>query len=141
MGNASSTRKVNYEDMQEAIKDKNTMIINTLNVDNQNCLIAKTTSVKSEVKILNESLTRNKEVRIIIYGTNANDDTTSVKYEQLIKLGFYNVFIYPGGMFEWLLLQDIYGEELFVTSKKELDILKYKPPSVINMRFIENGYS
>ena len=140
MGNASSTRKVNYEDIQEAIKDKNTMIINTLNMDNQSCLITRTTSAQSEVKILNESLSRNKEVRIIIYGMNANDDTTRTKYEQLIKLGFYNVFIYPGGMFEWLLLQDIYGEELFATTKKELDILKYKAQSVINMRFIENGY-
>ena len=141
MGNNISTIKVNYEDTHEAIKDKNTLIINTLNADNQSCLIARTTSIQSEVKILNESLSRNKEVRIIIYGLNANDDTTLTKYEQLIKLGFYNVFIYPGGMFEWLLLQDIYGEELFATTKKELDILKYKAQSVINMRFIENGYS
>ena len=141
MGNNISTIKVNYEDTQEAIKDKNTLIINTLKADNQSCLIARTTSIQSEVKILNESLRRNKEVRIIIYGMNANDNTTLSKYEQLIKLGFYNVFIYPGGMFEWLLLQDIYGEELFATTKKELDILKYKAQSVINMRFIENGYS
>jgi len=141
MGNNISTIKVNYEDTQEAIKDKKTLIINTLKADNQSCLITRTTSVQSEVKILNESLRRNKEVRIIIYGLNANDDTTLTKYEQLVKLGFYNVFIYPGGMFEWLLLQDIYGEELFATTKKELDILKYKAQSVINMRFIENGYS
>ena len=140
MGNNTSTIKVNYEDIQEAIKDKNTIIINTMNVDNQSCLIVRTTSVQSEVKILNESLRRNKEVRIIIYGMNANDDTTLTKYEQLIKLGFYNVFVYPGGMFEWILLQDIYGEELFETTKKELDILKYKPHSAMNMRFIENGY-
>jgi len=140
MGNNTSTIKVNYEDIQEAIKDKNTIIINTLSVDNQSCLIARTTSVQSEVKILNESLRRNKEVRIIIYGMNSSDDTTQFKYEQLIKLGFYNVFVYPGGMFEWILLQDIYGDELFETTKKELDILKYKPHSVMNMRFIENGY-
>ena len=141
MGNNTSTIKVNYEDIQEAIKDKNTIIINTMSVDNQSCLIARTTSVQSEVKILNESLRRNKEVRIIIYGMNSSDDTTQFKYEQLIKLGFYNVFVYPGGMFEWILLQDIYGDELFETTKKELDILKYKPHSVMNMRFIENGYS
>lgn len=141
MGNNVSIGKVNYEDVQEAIKDKNTMIINTLNADNQSCLIIRTTSVRTEVKILNESLTRNNEVRIIIYGMNANDNTTLTKYEQLIKLGFYNVFVYPGGLFEWLLLQDIYGEELFATTKKELDILKYKPSSIINMRFIENGCS
>ena len=39
-----------------------------------------------------------------------------------------NVFIYSGGMFEWLCLQDIYGNELF-QQQKELDILKYKPIS------------
>ena len=142
MGNNVSIRKVkvNYEDIQEAIKDNNIMMINTLNTDNQGCLIERTTTIKSEVKVLNESLTKNKEIRIIIYGMNANDDTTLTKYEQLIKLGFYNVFVYPGGMFEWILLQDIYGEELFETTKKELDILKYKPHSAMNMRFIENGY-
>ena len=140
MGNNTSKIKVNYEDIQEAIKDKNTIIINTMSVDNQSCLIARTTSVQSEVKILNESLRRNKEVRIIIYGMNSSDDTTVTKYEQLTKLGFYNVFVYPGGMFEWILLQDIYGDDLFATTKKELDILKYKPHSAMNMRFIENGY-
>ena len=29
-------------------------------------------------------------------------------------------------MFEWLLLQDIYGDDEFPTTTKELDILKYK---------------
>ena len=36
------------------------------------------------------------------------------KYEQLIKLGFRNVYIYPGGMFEWLCLQDIYSNDLYL---------------------------
>jgi hypothetical protein len=44
-------------------------------------------------------------------------------------LGFRNVCVYSGGMFEWLLLQDIYGATSFPTTSKELDILKYKPPS------------
>ena len=51
------------------------------------------------------------------------------KYDQLIGLGFVNIFIYPGGLFEWLMLQDIYGNEIFPTTKKELDILKYKSKS------------
>ena len=54
------------------------------------------------------------------------------KYEQLAKLGFRNIYVYPGGIFEWLCLQDIYSDELFPTTKKELDILKYKPLPVIN---------
>ena len=74
-------------------------------------------------------LKNNTNKYIIIYGKNANDDTIYNKYEQLLKLGFMNVFIYSGGMFEWLCLQDIYGNELFPTTKKELDILKYKPIS------------
>jgi hypothetical protein len=58
------------------------------------------------------------------------------KYEQLIKLGFRHVYVYPGGLFEWLCLQDIYSSELFPTSKKELDILKYKPSSIFNTYYL-----
>jgi hypothetical protein len=49
------------------------------------------------------------------------------KYDQLVGLGFKSVYIYPGGLFEWLLLQDIYGFDEFPTTKRVLDILKYKP--------------
>jgi len=35
-------------------------------------------------------------------------------------------------LFEWLLLQDIYGSEEFPTTSHELDILKYKPMSAFN---------
>ena len=61
------------------------------------------------------------------------------KYEQLSKLGLINIYIYPGGIFEWLCLQDIYGDELFPTTKKELDILKYKPRSKLNNLYITNN--
>ena len=30
-------------------------------------------------------------------------------------------------MFEWLMLQEIYGEENFPTTTRLLDLLKYKP--------------
>ena len=46
-----------------------------------------------------------------------------------------------GGLFEWLLLQDIFGKELFLTNKKnkekEVDILRYKPHPVLNISLIE----
>ena len=61
------------------------------------------------------------------------------KYEQLIKFGFSNLYIYPGGMFEWLCLQDIYSHDNFPTNKKELDILKYKPDSILNKLYLTNG--
>ena len=47
------------------------------------------------------------------------------------SIGFKNVFIYNGGLFEWLLLQDIYGEDNFPTTKHILDILKYKPNNIL----------
>ena len=59
------------------------------------------------------------------------------KYSQLSSLGFYNVYIYPGGLFEWLLLQDVYGVDDFPTTKKELDILRFKPNKVLNVPLLE----
>ena len=47
-----------------------------------------------------------------------------------------NIYIYCGGLFEWVLLQDIYGEEEFPTTKKELDIIKYKPNKVFNIMLL-----
>ena len=61
-----------------------------------------------------------------------SDDTVFKKYEQLTKLGFLNIHIYPGGLFEWLLLQDIYGNDLFKTTNIEKDILKFGGLSVFH---------
>ena len=41
-------------------------------------------------------------------------------------MGFKNIYIYFGGLFEWVLLQDIFSEEHFKTTSKINDILKYK---------------
>jgi hypothetical protein len=45
--------------------------------------------------------------------------------------------LYAGGLFEWLLLQDIFGAAEFPTTKKELDIIKYKPNKILNVKFLE----
>jgi len=54
----------------------------------------------------------------------------------LLKLGFNSVFVYTGGIFEWLLLQDIYGKDEFPTTSEELDILKYRAISVLQDRLL-----
>jgi hypothetical protein len=64
---------------------------------------------------------------IFIYGLNCNDASVISKATQLKELGFNKVTIYLGGMFEWLMLQDIYGKEHFPTTCREPDLLKYKP--------------
>lgn len=128
MGNKFSSISLNlynFEKVQVAIKNKN-VIINTLGEYEQECLITGTINISKEVEFLNECLKTKKDIEIIIYGKNSSDKTVLTKYNQLNSLGFTNVGIYIGGMFEWLLLQDIYGNENFPTTIKELDILKYK---------------
>jgi hypothetical protein len=138
MGNQSSiTRKVNFEDVQEIIQNKKkAIIINTLDPSEQSCLISKTIMISNEENMINTYLKKNKHINIIIYGKNAHQTKLFKKYEQLLKLGFINVFIYPGGLFEWLCLQDIYGKENFPTTTDELDILKFKGPSIFNDNFL-----
>jgi rhodanese-related sulfurtransferase len=127
--NTSSINKVNFEDIQEIIEKNNGILINTLASNNQECLIISTVNISDEEKIINSYLQKNKRINIIIYGLNSNDPTIYNKYNQLLQLGFTNIYLYPGGMFEWMCLQDIYGDDLFPTSKKELDILRFKPVS------------
>ena len=139
MGNTQSIQKINFEDIQIAIKNPESyLLINTLPLSEQKCLIKNTCNAEKEIEIINKYMkSYNKNIKIIIYGKNSNDYTTQKKYEQLISLGFYNIYIYLGGMFEWLLLQDIYGQEEFPTTNKELDILKYKPNSSLNICLLE----
>ena len=139
MGNNQSIQKVNFEDIQYSIKNnENHILINTLNENEQDCLIQNTTKASQEENIINHLIKiGNKNIKIIIYGKNSNDERIYKKYNQLISLGFYNIFLYIGGMFEWFLLQDIYGSSEFPTTKKELDILKYKPNKVLNISLLE----
>ena len=139
MGNSQSTQKINYEDVQYVIKNSELhILINTLNEIEQVCLIPNTVNINKEVELINQFIKMgNKQVKIIIYGRNCNDEKIYTKYSQLNSLGFYNIYIYPGGLFEWLMLQDIYGEKEFPTTKKELDILKYKPNKVLNIHRLE----
>ena len=120
---------VSFEDVQRAIlKPTQYIIINTMSAANQNCLIKTTISYQSEENLINEYINNYdfSSKTFIIYGENANDDSIETKFKQMQGLGFANIYIYRGGMFEWLLLQDIYGQDEFPTTSKLLDILKYK---------------
>ncbi len=140
MGNNQQKQKVNFEDIQFVIKHAdNHLLINTMLDNYQSCLIINTIPIDKEELVINKLLNSgdNKNIKIIIYGKNSNDETPIKKYEQLLDLGFPNVYIYPGGLFEWLLLQDIYGSELFPTTSKENDLLKYKSNKLLNIPLIE----
>jgi|TARA_B110000971_G_scaffold217824_1_gene255493 hypothetical protein len=139
MGNNLSINKINFEDMKHIQKNENSIIINTMEPHNQNCLIEGTISIKNEENILNNLITKgNVEEKIVIYGENSCDNKLIKKYNQLIKLGFINVYIYTGGLFEWLLLQDIYGNDYFKTTTVENDFLKYKGIQKFNIKLLCN---
>ena len=138
MGNTQSMKKINYEDMQTVVTNPEIyLIINTLPPSDQKCLIVNTTNAEEEEILINKYMKENKAIRIIIYGKNCNDESIQKKYQQLLTLGFYNIFIYTGGMFEWLMLQDIYGRDMFPTTKKEQDLLKYKSNQLLNIALLE----
>ena len=131
MGNTISIKKIGFLDMQHIINNNQYNIINTLSIDNQNCLIKNTLNANDEVNFINKSINTNKNIFIVLYGMNSLDNTLIKKYDQLVNLGFKNIYVYIGGLFEWLLLQDIYGNEQFPTTSHEPDILKYSSSKII----------
>ena len=127
MGNISSINQVNYAYVQKCIHNAGEIIllINTLDYVKQDCLIKNTIAASNEEEIINKYLKSNKAIKILIYGENCSDNKVIIKYNQLYKLGFINLYVYLGGIFEWLLLQDIYGDDEFPTTSKIIDLLKY----------------
>jgi hypothetical protein len=134
MGNYNSINKISFCDMQNIISNNsnNYIIINTLEECEQQCLITNTLTANMELQLFNNNIHNFLDKNIIIYGKNCNCSKIYDKYQQIKKMGFVNLYLYPGGLFEWLLLQDIYGDDSFPTTIKELDILKYKPNNIIN---------
>lgn len=132
--------KVGFDDVYFCISstNSNVVLINTLMVEEQNILIKNTLPFDIEEKIINESLLLYEPKTIVIYGKNCLDLTMEYKYNQLIQLGYLrnNVFIYYGGLFEWFLLQDIYGNTNFPTTNQITDFFKYKPESLFKKRFL-----
>lgn len=130
----ASIPKVGFEDILIAMKENHYIIISTFSYDEQDFLIKGTTLANTEEKIINDMIQRGNiyEYKIIVYGKNSTDPTVEVKYTQLLSLGFLHVFVYYGGMFEWVLLREIYGDDLFpcincMKNVKEDVLLKWKP--------------
>ena len=126
MGNTPSFTNNNFNTINyEQVQNGNYMLITTLS--EFECHIKNTLTPSNEVEHINFCISKNKQENIIIYGKHYLDNSIYLQYKKLKSLGFDNIYIYPGGIFEWLLLQEVYGLELFPTNKIEKDILKYKP--------------
>lgn len=136
----STTIYIHFEDVLHHI-NLGATIINTLPENNQKCLIKNTIPAEEEENHINQLLDDAGGAQaptIIIYGENSADTSVETKYKQLKSLGFTKVYIYRGGMFEWILLQNIYGADNIPTTTPEKDILKFlgrrhgvPPPNVL----------
>jgi hypothetical protein len=127
--NKKKENHIGFEDVKSAIQDhtvKKYIIINTLPANNQDCLIRYTIHAKDEEHVMNEFLLIDADIHIIVYGRNSTDENANRKYKQIQKLGFDNVYLYTGGLFEWLLLQEVYGKTEFPTTTVCRDILQYR---------------
>lgn len=135
---------INFEDVQSIIDSgsgsrtfdrDHFLLISTLDAGKQDCIIKTTVLAKDEESQINDIISGQnanaEEITVVVYGKNATDERVMAKYTQLKTLGILNVCVYLGGMFEWLMLQDIYGDELFPTTGKCLDILEFRSPSIL----------
>ena len=158
--NRSNGYMINFEDVQMIIgvsgsgsRSRSThnahdqfLLISTLDASKQEHLIKNTISAQEEEEKINEIISSKnddaEDIILVVYGKHATDEKVITKYNQLKSLGFSTVLVYPGGMFEWLMLQDIYGSELFPTNKNntttnntnkclDTDLLEYRPPSIL----------
>jgi len=124
--------RVGFDDVLYAIQNNDRhILLNTLPSVEQQCLISGTIAMENEESMMNSLIKNNRHMQIILlYGKNACDTTPDEKYTQLTKLGFTEVYIYNGGLFEWLLLQDIYGNE-FKTTSNIRDPIQYRPKPIL----------
>jgi len=141
---------INFEDVQTIIGSSSSsgsdsrkhkerehfLLISTLDAGRQECIIKNTVLPKDEEVQMNDIISGQNDyadsITVVVYGKNATDESVMAKYTQLKTLGISNVCVYLGGMFEWLLLQDIYGHDLFPTTGKCLDILEFRSPSILS---------
>jgi hypothetical protein len=127
-----TNNKIGFEDILYAIQNRDACILlNTLPSSEQQCLIMGTLLMENEETMINTLLQNNHHTQpILIYGKHNCDAKPDEKYIQLTNLGFTHVYVYHGGLFEWLLLQDIYGSD-FQTTNKVRDILQYRPKPLL----------
>jgi len=135
-------RRVGFDDVLLAVGQPETyLLINTLPVQEQSCLIFSTVSIAEEEVMINQLISSYKhhDKTVILYGKNGADTSVDRKYQQLTGLGFRNVFVYAGGMLEWMLLQDAFGKDEFPTTSTLLDLLRFQATSMFKIPRLQNG--
>jgi hypothetical protein len=128
-----NNRAIGFDDMLHCIRNPaKYAIIHTMPATEE-VLIKGTLSAAEEEAFMNEYLSKYTETpkTIVLYGRNCCDDSTRQKRAQLMSLGINDVYVYAGGMFEWVLLQDIYGASEFPTTGSVVDLLAFRLGSTL----------
>lgn len=122
-------KKISPAEMQTILKTPEKYImIHTLTSEYQDYVIPGTVQDTREESVINEMLNRIDipDKPIIVYGKNVRDETPVTKANQLKSLGIREISIYSGGMFEWLLLNEVYGPTEFPV-KVQTDHYHHQP--------------
>tara|TARA_Y100000022_G_C13004055_1_gene263669 strand:- start:156 stop:572 length:417 start_codon:yes stop_codon:yes gene_type:complete len=131
----SKINRVGFEDIKKIIQRDTHLLINTLQSQEQDILIKGTVNMNDEETVINEILGnyRIPDKPIVLYGRNCCDTTVETKFEQIQNLGMKDIYVYYGGLFEWLLLNELYGDDDFPLSKTTdtIDIHKYRPLPIL----------
>ncbi len=108
---------LNFDDMKIAV-ERGYIICHIMDEIDGTILIKNTLSVKDEIKKINDLIKQSKfDETIVLYGRNYTDLELIVqRFQHLISFGFTRVFIYVGGLYEWILMQNLYGDKLFPTN-------------------------
>jgi len=126
---------VGYDKIRDFIKvckfRKDMLLITTLPFDGL-CIQGTVDSIEKEEQLINNALESGKtgEMILFIYGKDCSDISPVKKAQQFIDLGFRNVYVYLGGIFEWVLLADLYGIEDFSVTGGNIN------EENISMRFV-----
>jgi hypothetical protein len=128
-------KTIGFEDVKIVIKNPTRYIlINTLPSGEQDVLIRGTLPMDREETVINGQLNdyNAPDLPVIVYGRNSCDTSADAKQTQLRALGVIEVYVYSGGLFEWLLLQDAYGADEFpTTNSAPADTLRYRAKSIL----------
>lgn len=120
-------RTIGFTDMKHAVQH-GYVILNTLAETQQGCLITGSLVATEEESIINDFLEHEETDKIIVvYGAHSCDDSVDKKLDELYEVGFRRVYVYVGGIFEWLMLQDIFGVNEFPTTTRCTDLLVFQP--------------
>jgi hypothetical protein len=124
--------RVGFDDVLHAVASPKThIIISTLPENKQDVLLPNTLSYRTEEDTVNDLVAAgNTAIPVLIYGRDATDASPDKKHAQLRSLGFTDVHIYSGGMFEYLLLRDVYGAAKFPlegAGARKADPISYQP--------------